>query len=244
MDKSSKKKNRSTVQLARRITQLVFVGLLIGGVYMNLRMVIIVLLPATLVFGNFFCGWVCPYGTVQEWMGNLGGLIVKKKFKMPRSVQKFMQYSRYVLFGIMMIGVLDFILTPLNGYGAFMGLFMDSAETAISVVALSIMGAYLVISMFFERAFCNYLCTEAAKYGILSMTRIFSIKREAGTCIDCKKCDRVCPMNIEVSMHEQVRNGQCINCMKCVDVCPVDKTLSYSRVKWNFPKKKKAEKTA
>jgi NAD-dependent dihydropyrimidine dehydrogenase PreA subunit len=53
-----------------------------------------------------------------------------------------------------------------------------------------------------------------------------------------KKSDKVCPMNIEVSMHEQVRNGQCINCMKCVQACPVNNTLSYSRVKLPIGKNK------
>jgi polyferredoxin len=238
---TNKKSRKKFVQPARRISQLLFTGLLIAGLYMNIRMVLMVFLPASLLFGNFFCGWACPYGAVQELMGDLGSKIFKKKFKMPVKIQKYLQYLRYLLFVILIIGILDFILSPANGYGTFMKVVSERMTTAASVTALGIMIFYLILSLFFERAFCNYLCTEAAKYGVLSMTRIFSIKRDEETCISCRKCDKACPMNIQVSKHDQVRNGQCINCMKCIETCPVPGTLNYSKVKLPMGKNRSKE---
>ncbi len=242
MDKTKTKSKNNMIRLLRTFSQLVFLGLLIGGLYMNIRMVLMVLmvlLPVSLLFGNFFCGWVCPYGALQEFMGSMGRKLLRRRYKMPRNIQNYLQYLRYLLFAILFVGVLDFILTPLNGYGSFMGVFMKRTADAASALAFGIMIFYLLLSLFFERAFCNYLCTEAAKYGVVSMVRIFSVKRDEGLCVNCQKCDIACPMNIAVSARDHVRNGQCINCMKCIQACPVDGTLSYGKVKWPVGKNKK-----
>ena len=90
--KDDKRKKDNSLQLMRNMSQVLFLGLLVAGFYMNIRMVIIVFLPASLIFGNFFCGWACPYGALQELMGDIGKKIFKKRFKMPRSIQKYMQY--------------------------------------------------------------------------------------------------------------------------------------------------------
>ena len=100
------------------------------------------------------------------------------------------------------------------------------AQTA----ATFIMGTFLVVALFFERPFCNYFCPEGIKFGLASLTRFFSIKRNSDTCIHCKCCDKACPMNIEVSKGNHVRNAQCINCFKCMAACPKQDTLTYGRV--------------
>ena len=219
------------IQIYRKFAQIVFFVLLVIGVYMNARIGIMFLLPGAFIFGNFFCGWVCPYGTIQELFSKLGKKLFKKQFKMPIGIQKYLQYSKYVLMIISLTGIISIVFDSINGYKTFMSIFSNGIALSVASV---IMISFIVISMFFERPFCNYFCIEGVKFGVFSLTRIFSIKRNEETCVGCKKCDKVCPMNINISVKEQIRNGQCINCFECMSACPVDNTITYGRVKLSF----------
>lgn len=89
---------------------------------------------------------------------------------------------------------------------------------------------YGVFSLFVDRPFCSYLCTEGARYGLLGKLRLFSIKRNESTCVNCKKCDKVCPMNIEVSTQNVIQDEQCISCFNCIESCPKKDTLKIGKV--------------
>jgi len=216
------------IQLYRKLAQILFLILLIAGLYLNAKIVIGLLLPVSFIFGNFFCGWVCPYGTVQEFFSKIGKKIFKKQFKMPIGIQKYLKYSRYLLMLISVTGIISFVFDSINGYKTFMQIFTNGIIlSAASIIMIS----FIIISMLFDRPFCNYFCFEGIKFGVFSLTRIFSIKRDEDKCIGCKKCSKACPMNINVSEKEHIRHGQCINCFECISACPVNDTLTYGRVK-------------
>lgn len=223
------------LQLIRSLVQISIFILLIAGFYSKIRPGFIILLPLAFVAGNFFCGWICPFGSAQEFVGKLGSLVLKKKFKTPTILQKYLQYSRYLLAILTLFlasqAILD--LGFLNSYKTFMH---SAAGKNITILALTVMGSFLFIGMFFDRPFCNYFCPEGIRHGLLSLGRIFTIKRTAQTCISCKKCDQICPMQIKISTSNNLRHAHCINCFKCLSACPVSKTLTYGKVAYNFKK--------
>lgn len=226
---NEQRKNMQKLQWLRMSVQLIFVAILIGGLYKFVKPAFVVILPLAFLAGNFFCGWLCPFGTAQEMFGKLGSLFIKKKFKVSPSLQRYLQFSRYILAAIVFAHIADsFVdLSSINAYKTFMHAMSGKlAQTT----ATFIMGTFLVVALFFERPFCNYFCPEGIKFGLASLTRFFSIKRNSNTCIQCKCCDKVCPMNIEVSKGNHVRNAQCINCFKCIAACPKQDALTYGRV--------------
>ena len=84
-----------------------------------------------------------------------------------------------------------------------------------------------------ERPFCKYACPYGAVLGVFNLFRIVKIRRNPSTCIDCKACDKACPMNIPVSTGGAVRNHQCIACLKCTSeqACPVKNTVAMTTIK-------------
>lgn len=223
------------VQYCRTLMQLAALALLVAGLYTQVvRAHTLWVLGLGLLAGNFFCGWLCPYGTAQELCGKIGSLFLKRKLKMPPALQRYLQFSRYILMlALLALGAqVVAAAAPINSYRSFMAL---AGGRVVETAALAIMAGFLVIALFFERPFCNYVCSEGIKFGVASLTRLFTIKRNAATCVNCQRCNQACPMNIQVSAGKSVRNAQCINCFSCIAACPSNGTLSYGNV--GFPRK-------
>ena len=226
---SNERKTRRNLQWFRYAVQLSLLLLLIVGMYSFVRPGFVVLLPLAFLAGNFFCGWLCPFGTAQELLGKAGSLFVKRKLKMPLALQRYLQYSRYVLAAIVLSHVAQAVvdLSAINAYKTFM---RAATGTLAQTAALTIMGSFLAVALFFERPFCNYVCSEGIRFGVLSLGRLVTIKRDAGACVGCKRCDAACPMNIQVAGSTQVRHAQCINCFRCLAACPAAGALKYGKI--------------
>lgn len=213
------------------IYQYATTGTIIKKVHESSLILMYIVILLTLLFGGVFCGWVCPLGSLQEWLGKIGRKIFKNKYNafIPSGIDKYLRYLRY--------GVLAWVIyaTAVTGkiifeeYDPYYALF-NFWSSEITISALTILGITIIASIFVERPWCKYACPYGAFIGLGNLIRIFKIRRNGSTCISCKSCDRNCPMNINVSDNSAVRNHQCITCLKCTSEqsCPVDNTVDLS----------------
>jgi len=207
------------------------VGTFVQKIHQSSFVLMILVFLLAGLFGPVFCGWVCPLGTIQEWVGKLGKKLFKKRYNhfIPYSLDRYLRYSRYallawVIYMTAMTGKL--IFSDIDPYFALFNFW--SGEVAIG--GLIILGLTLLLSIFVERPWCKYACPYGAVLGITNIFQIFSITRVESECRSCGICTRDCPMNIPVDEVLVVRDHQCISCLECTSeaICPIDNTVVFA----------------
>jgi polyferredoxin len=229
------------------VYQFITTGTFVHKVHSASFILMWIVFALTLFVGPVFCGWVCPFGSIQEWFGKLGKKIFKRRFNrfIPYKVDRILRYLRYGMLGwvVYMTAVTGtLVFADIDPYFALFNFW--TSEVAIGGVIILI--AVLLLSLLVERPFCKYACPYGAVLGVFNLFRIFKIRRNPSTCINCKACDRTCPMNIPVSTSGAVRHHQCITCLKCTSeqACPVEKTVELTTIKLETNVEKPIEEVA
>ncbi len=207
------------------------VGTFVQKIHSSSFILMLIAFFLAIFFGPVICGWVCPFGTFQEWLSKIGKKIFKKRYNhfVPLKLDKYLRYLRYItliLVVYMTATTAKLMFQTIDPYYALFNFWTGE----VAVGAFIFLGATIILSLFVDRPYCKYICPYGALLGIFNFFRVFKIRRNISTCIDCKKCDEVCPMNISVSTDRTVRSHQCISCMNCTSEfsCPVTDTVEFS----------------
>ena len=210
------------------IYQLATSGTYVKKIHDSSFILMIIVAALTITVGPAFCGWVCPMGSIQEWMGSLGRKLFGKRYNrwLPGKLDRVLRYLRYLVLAWVIYATArsaQLVFAEVDPYFALFNFWTGE----VAITALVILGVVLLLSLLVERPFCKYACPYGAVLGVLGLVRVFGIRREADTCISCGACDKACPMNIEVSSARTVRDHQCITCMRCTSeqACPVENTV-------------------
>jgi polyferredoxin len=213
------------LQYFRYSTQIIYLILLFYTFIVSLRYFMLLILISTLLGGAFFCGWFCPFGSIQEIINNIKLSFIKQNYSIPKKYHKYLIYIRYIFLILSLIGLSSLFI--FDARISFLDMLNGNTISTISYISLFV---FIVSCFFFQRLFCNYFCIQGSIYGLICSLRIMRIKRNTKTCINCKICDNICPMNINISQNKYVNSLQCINCFKCIDECPKKNTLKYSLI--------------
>src|SRR6056297_1344751 len=218
------------------IYQFAAVGDFVKQTHASSFILMLIVFSLAIVAGPVFCGWICPFGSFQEWIARIGTRIFGRRYNtmVPEKVDSLLRYLRYAVAGWVLYVTARSATLIFADYDPYFALFnFWSGEVALTAfIALALV---VVLSLFIERPFCKYACPYGAVLGLFNLFRIFGIRRNAATCIDCKLCDTNCPMNIKVSKADRVINHQCISCLKCTSeqACPVADTVELMSGKYH-----------
>ncbi len=208
---------------------LAVVGQISAGKTIYLPFLITALIPIllTLIFGRFFCGWICPATFIYELNDNLATWL--RKAGLPVGKRKLDFRLKYL---VLAMGI---IISAATGMIAFASMYPPAliGREIYYAVALSGFGSgmvFFLLTLLFDlmvtrRGFCRYVCPGGALYSLLGHFRLFRIKRDVALCNDCAKCNVVCQFGLDPLRDDFTQ--ECNNCTACIAVCPTD-ALSFT----------------
>lgn len=194
---------------------------------------LVAFLTMSVLLKKSFCSWLCPVGTLSEYLWKFGRKIFRTNIKVHRYADIPLRGLKYLLLGFFVyiigqmsaIALAQFLETP---YGIIadvkmLNFFRDMSDTALLVVTVLV-----ALSIFIQNVWCRYLCPYGALLGIISMLSPTKIRRDADACIDCAKCAKACPSSLPVDKLVKIQSAECTACMECVAVCPAEDALQFA----------------
>lgn len=160
-----------------------------------------------LFFGRGWCGYAC-------WTGMILDLL---PYKVPNGPRKKIGYIRYITFIISLFFVGTLFLLNVKHLEKIM-----FYAFIIGNVIYYVIGIILAVILKDNRAFCKYICPVTIFLKPSSYFSILRVKCDKDKCISCGQCQRICPMNVDMTNNLRKRkNGtECILCLECIDKCP------------------------
>lgn len=195
-----------------------------------------ILLLYGLIFGRTICGFICPFGLIQDLLHKIPTPKLKKSaFTRKLSLLKYVlllvfvvvlplwyarellpvpAFCKYICPAGTLEGAVALLAHPRNS-------FLYPALGKLFTLKSLILVALIFACVFIYRVFCRFLCPLGAIYSLFSKVNVIGVKLETSKCIDCGKCHAVCGMDIH-----HVGDRECIHCGECVDSCPT-KAISF-----------------
>jgi len=171
----------------------------------------------SVIGAKLFCGWVCPFGALQEIINRIPAP-VGKKIKLPFKISNGIRISIFAISLIMVIGTGCDLYTYHNILNPF-ELFDWHFELVLAVLV----GAVLIASLFVYRPFCYLVCPVGLLTWLLEYISIFRVRLDREKCDDCKKCIRKSPCSsVKSILDGDTLRPDCFACGVCIDACPTD----------------------
>ena len=200
----------------------------------------------TLVLGRVFCGWICPFGAMHQFLGYLGrrrkklaAQIEANRFRSSQAIKYYVLVfflAAAILFpgggwssGSLLTGLLDPLPLLHRSVNLILLPLADRAGMGLSPLPRWYEGAGLIGTVFLAalflnfwvpRFYCRFVCPLGALLGLLSRFAIWRIGRKEEGCTGCGLCERNCEGACEPT--RRIRIGECVMCLNCLDECRHD----------------------
>jgi NosR/NirI family nitrous oxide reductase transcriptional regulator len=195
-----------------------FRGLDIGFYLAEPLMVMIAaytLVSVVLIGRGVFCGWLCPFGALQELLAQVSRAAGLPQWNPPEALEKRLWLGKYIAAAV----VLVLVLTSIDGSGATTEI--EPFKTAITSKFtrawpyVLYAGALLAIGLFSERAYCRFLCPLGGVLAALDRLHLIDLLKRRPECGNpCRLCERSCPVRA-IEKSGKIITAECFQCLDC-----------------------------
>jgi polyferredoxin len=206
-------------------------GQFISHTHLSNLVLFVVIVITTVVAKGFFCGWVCPLGSIQQavtgFRRRLGRRIrplgdaarrLSQSTRGWKIADRWLRYAKYGVLAWLIWGTIAYGEMVFRNFDPWVAL-VTLTEPA-SIGGLVMLGITVVAAVFVDRPWCRYLCPLGAILGLLGKVAPIKVQREAESCTGCGACGRACPMDIPVNTQSRVWAIDCNMCLRCTGACP------------------------
>lgn len=185
------------------------------------------------LLGRFVCGFLCPFG----WLQDLLHKIPSKKFSTKKL--KPLRYLKYAVLLFAVILLPAFVVNDLGMGDPFFCKYICPRGVLEGAIPLSVVNqgirsalgplftqkliiliVVVVLGILFYRPFCKWICPLGAFYALLNKISLLEIKMDEQKCVSCGKCAASCKMDVDV--RKTPNHAECIRCGKCITACPAE----------------------
>ncbi len=189
------------------------------------------ILAVSLFVKKSFCGWICPIGTVSQYVWMAGQKVIGRNFRIPGFGDVSLRSLKYVLLGLFLF-IIGIAMPSSMIALFFIGDYYKTADvrmmkffTEMTTLSMWVLIGLGFLSLLYKNFWCRYLCPYGALAGLLSRLSPFKIRRNDEKCIHCNACTTHCPTQIDVASKTVVKSEECFGCLTCVSRCPSEGAL-------------------
>ena len=187
----------------------------------------------TLLLRRAFCGYMCPIGTMSEWLQRAASRLGLAAVNVGARLDRGLSLLKYPVLAVILYftyRTAELVFRKFDPCYALISRHGEDITFWAYVVAGGIAAGSLLVTM----PFCRWLCPLAAVLNPFSRVGFTRIRRHEESCIDCGTCASVCPMAIPVDTLQQVTNARCLSCLNCLAACPQRHS---GAVRWGPPRR-------
>ncbi len=193
----------------------------------------------TIIFGRFFCSWLCPFGSIHHFVGYLANRKKKAAERIWLNKYRKAQRIKYLvlvfllamaafpsLASTLQTGLLDpiplvtrsvnLVLLPIFDRGTYIT-SVEPRYYELGWLILTVFAAAVLLNLVIPRFYCRFVCPLGAFFGIISRFSIWRIGKNRQKCVDCKMCENACEGGCEPS--GSIKIAECVLCFNCRQDC-------------------------